>query len=910
MLIRQSRPIQSSPDAADDAAASFQSFDEARRRTNLQGLLVAAVVAFLVVLSFAVVEYYVVPDRFALLQVLRACCLVVVATIAVLAFRGGNWTLRHVDALTIGAFLTCGWYSIALMSLHEGYESDFFLTLVFAIVGVGAVTVWPLTTALIYMTLIIASYLVPWLFGLVEIVDFDGFLIHSGFLLGMGVISVVAQQLRHQIQKREFHANRALLEARRSLEVAYARLKELDQAKSDFFANVSHELRTPLTLSLGTLESLLKIEHPPAEEGPLRALQRNQLRLLRLINQLLDVAKVESGGVQAEFRRREVGEIVRGVMKEVEEAARAKELEVSVVIPSKPLFLYMDREKFEQLLLNLLSNAFKFTERGGRISVSLQEVNGLVDLRVADTGSGIPKEKLDTIFDRFTQADSSETRQYAGTGIGLALVQSYAELHGGTVRVESEPGAGTVFTVSFPRGKEHLRTEEVRESLGPATAPRLLAADLIDFEAEREDELDTAHAAPEAPDSKGSEVGEPEWLPSLMAPSGDKARVLVVDDNRDMRSYLSSLLNQRYEIKTAKNGAEGLAITKEWDPDLVLSDVMMPVMSGSDLCKAIKQGGGRLSQTPVLLVTARTEEQAKLRGLDYGADDYLLKPFLQEELLLRVRNLVTRRRQERALYDAHLTLRAQQESVQSDLELAREFQDELLSKLDLPEPLRAHVEYRPASVVGGDFYHMTRLGPSRVRLLVADMVDHGVKAAVRAAAAWPEYTTLDHSDLDPAAVLRSLNEVATSKYTDLSGSFLCLDLDVESDPRGSVRIRYARAGEMPFTVISADGSTAPPGAEGFMVGLFPNMTYQSTELTIEAGTRLFLYTDGLYTQTNGTGRTFREDDELDTAWKRTMMSTDIRAATQGLIQSLDRFRGNVSQLDDVTLIGIQVGERE
>jgi serine phosphatase RsbU (regulator of sigma subunit) len=333
---------------------------------------------------------------------------------------------------------------------------------------------------------------------------------------------------------------------------------------------------------------------------------------------------------------------------------------------------------------------------------------------------------------------------------------------------------------------------------------------------------------------------------------------------------------------------------------------MMPLMSGSDMCRAIKQGGGRLSRTPVILVTARVEEQTKIRGLDYGADDYLLKPFLQEELLLRVRNLSTKRRQERALFDAHLMLRAQQKYVQSDLELARDFQNDLLSKLDMPAPLSAHVEFRPADVVGGDFYHLTTLGPNRVRLFLADMVDHGVKAAVRAAAAWPEYTGLDHDSIDPAEVLESLNDVATSKYTDLAGSFLCLDLDANSGEH--VSIRYARAGEMPFMVVSEAGPTAPPAAEGFMVGLFPHMTYQSRELKLAPRTRLFLYSDGLYTQSDAAGRSFREAGGLKEAWRTTMECTDIQTATQAVIRSLDRFRGATAQLDDITLIGIDVGE--
>jgi signal transduction histidine kinase/DNA-binding response OmpR family regulator len=902
----QPQPTRSTPEAA-GLASGPASFDDVRRQTNVQGLKAASIVAFIVVASFAAVEYYVVPEHFALLQSLRAVCLFVLAVIAALAFRGQAWTRRHVDVLTIGAFLICGWYSIALMSLHDGYESTFFLTLVFSIVGVSAVTLWPLSTALIYMVLMIGSYLAPLIAGWVDLKRPDVFLIDASFLLGMAIISVVAQQLRYRIEAREFTTNQNLERTTATLESAYVRLKELDEQKSDFFANVSHELRTPLTLSLGPLESLLKMEHTAEEEQHLQALHRNQLRLLRLINQLLDVAKVESGKAQAEYSKEDLVEVVRELVGEVDDATRAKGIRLDVIVPSEPVWLYIDREKFEQLLLNLLSNAFKFTEKGGRIEVSIMRGSASSQLAVRDTGTGIPESKLHTIFDRFTQADASETRQYPGSGIGLALVQSYVELHGGTISVESELGVGTTFTVSLRHGKAHLPADQIRSSSRPASMTSVRPPQMVDFEVDEDDGPVPERAAQnerELERDAAERHEDADWLPDSADTDGEKPRVLVVDDTADMRRYLVSLLRDEYDVKTAKNGAEGLVVTKAWDPDLVVSDVMMPLMSGSELCRAIKDGGGRLSRTPVMLVTARTEEQTKLRGLDYGADDYLLKPFLQEELLLRVRNLVNKRRQERALFDAHLMLRAQHQYVQSDLELARDFQNALLPRLEMPAPLTAHVEFRPADVVGGDFYHLTSLGPSRVRLFLADMVDHGVKAAVRAAAALPEYTGLDHPNLDAAGVLEGLNEAATSKYADLAGSFLCLDIDASS--RDQVSIRYARAGEMPFVIISGAGPMEPPAAAGFMVGLFPNMSYQSRELTISPGTRLFLYSDGLYTQTNGSGETFRDVGGLAEAWGMTKDTLNIRAATETVIASLDRFRGTTPQLDDVTLIGIDI----
>ncbi len=792
----------------------IDAFEEHRIAQNVVALKTGILITLLIQVPFMFYEWFEIADHFWTLQLIRIA-FIGPAIAARLMIDSSVSLRRHVDLLIFGIFTLCGAFIVSAAVLDSGHDSPYSYALVVMLVGVGFVTLWPLKLSLLFSLTVYGLYLIPTASGLDIIEDPRHFVGYQLFISGMIVVIVVSQQLRLRLERSAFDDRLNLVKAKASLELTNERLKELDEQKSDFFANVSHELRTPLTLSLGPLESLLKMEHTAEEEEHLHALHRNQLRLLRLINQLLDVAKVESGKAQAEYSKEDVVTVVRELVGEVEDATRAKGLRLDVILPSEPVWLFIDREKFEQLLLNLLSNAFKFTEKGGRIEVSVMRGTGSSQIAVRDTGIGIPESKLHTIFDRFTQADSSETRQYPGTGIGLALVQSYVELHGGTIEVESQLGIGTAFTISLPHGQAHLQADQIRRSSRPATMTSVRPPQMVDFELGEEDGhvLDRAAEEAQEPQRDAKEPHEDaDWLPDSTESDGEKPRVLVVDDTLDMRRYLQSLLRNEYDVKTAKNGAEGLVVTKAWDPDLVVSDVMMPLMSGPDLCRAIKGGGGRLSRTPVMLVTARTEEQTKLRGLDYGADDYLLKPFLQEELLLRVRNLVSKRRQERALFDAHLMLRAQHQYVQSDLELARDFQNDLLPRLQMPAPLTAHVEFHPADVVGGDFYHLTPLGPGRVRLFLADMVDHGVKAAIRAAAALPEYTGLDHSELDAAGVLERLNEVATSKYADLAGSFLCLDLDASSD--GRVSIRYARAGEMPFVVMSGAGPTGTTRRSG------------------------------------------------------------------------------------------------
>ena len=387
------------------------------------------------------------------------------------------------------------------------------------------------------------------------------------------------------------------------------------------------------------------MEHTAEEEEHLQALHRNQLRLLRLINQLLDVAKVESGKAQAEYSKEDVVAVVRELVGEVGDATRAKGIRMDVIVPSEPVWLYIDREKFEQLLLNLLSNAFKFTDSGGRIEVSVMRGSSSTQVAVRDTGAGIPESKLHTIFDRFTQADSSETRQYPGTGIGLALVQSYVELHGGTIRVESQLGIGTTFTVSLRHGKAHLPDDQIRQSSRPATLTSVRPPQMVDFESRRGRRAH--HGACGRGRAGAGRRGRRNiartrtGCPSRSIPMARDPGCSWSTTPPTCAGTWSHFSATSTTSKPRRTAQRAWLVTKAWDPDLVVSDVMMPLMSGSDLCRAIKTGGGRLSRTPVMLVTARTEEQTKLRGLDYGADDYLLKPFLQEELLLRVRNLVS-----------------------------------------------------------------------------------------------------------------------------------------------------------------------------------------------------------------------------------------------------------------------------
>ncbi len=408
---------------------------------------------------------------------------------------------------------------------------------------------------------------------------------------------------------------RAYAEERRRAEA----LAELDRAKTDFFSNVSHEFRTPLTLMLGPLEELLSENRGAALPEPVRlqleVAHRNSLRLLKLVNSLLDFSRIEAGRIQASFEPVNLAELTTELAAVFRAAIEKAGLRFVVACEPAPEPAYVDRDMWEKIVFNLLSNAYKFTQRG-EILVHLETLPDRFVLRVRDTGTGIAAEHHGDVFKRFQRIENSFSRTHEGSGIGLALVKDLAVLHGGEVALESELGAGSTFIVSIPRGRAHLPAERIGGS-------RELASTAVRGEAFVEESLRWIRDA-----------AKPATTPVQTA-SGPRPRVLVADDNADMREYIARLLSANYDVRTAADGEEALEIARRWKPDLVLTDVMMPVMDGIALTKALR--ANRATQlTPVVLLSARAGEEARIEGMDTGADDYVTKPFGSRELLARV----------------------------------------------------------------------------------------------------------------------------------------------------------------------------------------------------------------------------------------------------------------------------------
>lgn len=397
-------------------------------------------------------------------------------------------------------------------------------------------------------------------------------------------------------------------------------LVEIDRAKTAFFSNVSHEFRTPLTLMLGPLEEVLAEQGENPARGQIELAHRNGMRLLRLVNNLLDFSRIEAGRVTANFAPADFAAVNAEIASSFRSTMERAGLTLS--ISTQPLAgeVFLDGEMWEKVLLNLLSNAFKFTFDGGvAVETSASPDGRFAELRVRDTGIGVPPDQLPRLFERFHRVEGARGRSYEGSGIGLALVQELVRLHGGTITAESLLGAGTTFTIRLPFGAGHLPEGQVRED-APSVG-RSHAAAMLD-EALRwlpEGEVLADVAAGDSPEAVG------------------KGRhILLADDNADMRAYVRRLLEARgYAVEAVADGRAALAAARARAPDLILTDVMMPALDGFGLLRAIR-GEPALASIPVVLLSARAGEEARVEGLEAGADDYLTKPFAARELLARV----------------------------------------------------------------------------------------------------------------------------------------------------------------------------------------------------------------------------------------------------------------------------------
>lgn len=467
-------------------------------------------------------------------------------------------------------------------------------------------------------------------------------------------LSHAEQQLRAYadgLETRVVERTAALEEALETVAGQAEKLQALDVAKSRFFANISHEFRTPLTLTLGPLDNLLEGVHGDLEapvQDQLHIMRRNAQRLLHLINQLLDLSRLEAGGMMLQAREDNIVAFVKSIAYSFSSYAERQGITLEVDATPDTIPLYFDSDKLEKILSNLLSNAIKFTPANGRIRVRIRERERedgteIVELSVRDSGQGIPEAELPLIFDRFHQAGRV---QQTGTGIGLSLVKELVALHGGMIDATSEEGFGSTFIVRLLKGHVHLSPEQIMSDLTPEL-----------MHAPREDASFSADSPPEP----SADVALPQ---ASEEPTEALATLLIVDDNADVRAYLRTCLGPRYAIAEAVHGLDGLEQARTVLPDLILTDVMMPEMDGYAFCEALK-ADPLLNHIPVIMLTAKASDDHKMEGLELGADAYLYKPFHARELRTRVQNLIAARRLLQQRYSREILVQPSGVTIQS-----------------------------------------------------------------------------------------------------------------------------------------------------------------------------------------------------------------------------------------------------
>jgi signal transduction histidine kinase/ligand-binding sensor domain-containing protein/DNA-binding response OmpR family regulator len=426
---------------------------------------------------------------------------------------------------------------------------------------------------------------------------------------------------------RKLIQNRERIKFRREQERNEAiRVHELDMMKIKFFTNVSHEFRTPLTLILTPLEKILRQTKEAEQLQQFQLIQRNAKRLLNLVNQLLDFRKLEVQELRLSLSEGDIVKFVKETVFSFSDLSEKKDIKLQFASSVEALETLFDQDKIEKILFNLLSNAFKFTPEHGHVDVDValndENETKFITINISDSGIGIPEDKLDKIFDRFFQNELPKSIMNQGSGIGLSITKEFVKVHGGTISVNSTLGKGSCFTVTIPLTEVLAHHETLNE-------------------------LAIANGLPDE-----SEL--PEHKPVL----------LLVEDNEDFRFYLKDNLKLDYKVLEARNGLEGLKVTLEHMPDLIVSDIMMPEMNGIDLCRKIK-ADPRISHTPVILLTARSTEEQKLEGFETGADDYLTKPFNFEILVSRIRNLIAQREKFHKAFPSQLKVKASELKITS-----------------------------------------------------------------------------------------------------------------------------------------------------------------------------------------------------------------------------------------------------
>ncbi|TRZ90599.1 response regulator [bacterium] len=644
MSNREEHPIEQSP----IFMARFQ--DEGRELlvSNLKFVLSAGALLYA---SFYGLDYMIAPENHLIFLWLRV--FVVFNQLAGVALLYSKFGSKIAAPLSIWeAYISS--LALAIMTIFlGGFQSNYYVGIVFVLVITGLFLPWTVSVTVVNGLLALFSYLVVNVFfgppQSLKLIDAES---PFFFLIGSVYLAAAANYSKERTRRRD-------LRMRMQIEKANEELKELDNAKMRFFSNVSHELRSPLTLILGPLETLLRGQQNQQDMRPLlQAMEGSARRLLRQVNTLLDFAKVDAGMLECKYEYDNIGRIIQGLATAARPHLINRKIDLVLEGLETTPDTTFDPDKVETMVANLLSNAIKFTPDGGRITIRTAEEGELIWFEVEDTGIGIPEDKLDAVFERFVQVDDKHNRRQEGTGLGLAMVKQLAKIHAGKVTVRSKFGQGTTFRVELPKGSDS-KTSERRRVVGRRQEDQISHARTVALITTAAEEKSETQKETLLADVLRSRFGDNRDIAERIrhtAPT-DAQKVLVVEDNPDLRLFIATNLADDYQVEMAKDGLDGLESARRWVPDLIVSDIMMPRMDGYELTRQVRKDPS-LSHVPVILATAKSGGDAVAEGLEVGANDYLAKPFEIRELKARVSAQLRTRRLERNLSERESRLAA------------------------------------------------------------------------------------------------------------------------------------------------------------------------------------------------------------------------------------------------------------
>jgi len=644
--LRTVTPYDSDPNLfVEDGSLDGRALDRELRERNLPMLFWTAVVFNCAYLGWALFDYVLVPELWSKFFVLRIIAVLINTTMVVVIFRA-RFQRFSFEGFWILVFVWCAFIA-PMLPLAGADLSNYAMGLSVTMIGAGVIPVWhprwPLSVLLVAMLVNIGFFFPVWN-GDPPIRDVvaNSFVIVTAF--GLAVLAAVfkydlaKRDYSSRVQlatvaRRESEARKVLAKTSDDLQSALEKLEELDRLKSRFFANISHELRTPLTLVLAPLSELAATVKMPEAQQQVRVIRRNAERLLGLINDLLDLSSLDAGGLRLNLAKTEIRSVAASVHENSTPAALAGGIDLQISTDAPTRMIWGDAHRLEIVLTNLVSNALKFTPRDGCVEIDIREQNAGVEIVVRDTGVGIPEEDLPRVFERFFQVSPTDRRRKGGVGIGLALAKELVELHGGTIRVSS-PGVdrGTVFSVFLPFGRDHFRPEVIeRRRKFEESSVRRRAEDLpVTGMGDRDDDSEIHDIGVEMSGIDYSVDLEP--VPLV---GGRKARILLAEDNAEVSDFIRGLLEPGFEVILAIDGAQAWDKVRSDAVDLVVSDVMMPEMTGTELCRAVKNDPV-LRAIPVILLTAKVGSEATLDAYAHGADDFVAKPFHPRVLMARI----------------------------------------------------------------------------------------------------------------------------------------------------------------------------------------------------------------------------------------------------------------------------------